>query len=140
MKSSSENVRIFFRRKTVHSKSRLQQQECRALFPTKVWGCGSGLKTQPEGQALSKISVLGVVDSGKQKCPPSFASVNKVINKDINKDKHMEMLIQHVMARIRRVYTDGAYAVQQGSVPTHTTEKTEEFLELKNTNVMRMEL
>ena len=136
MKSSSENVRIFFRRKTVHSKSRLQQQECQALFPTKVWGCGSGLKTQPEGQALSKISVLGVVDSDKQKCPPSFASANKVINKD----KHMEMLIQHVMAWIRRVYTDGAYAVQQGSVPTHTTEKTEEFFELKNTNVMRMEL
>ena len=80
--------------------------------------------------------MLGVVDSDKQKCPPSFASANKVINKD----KHMEMLIQQVMDRIRRVYTDGAYAVQQGSVPTHTTEKTEEFLELKNTNVMRMEL
>ena len=110
MKSSNENVRIFFRRKTVHYKFRLQQQECQALFPTKVWVCGSGLKTQPEGQALSKISVLGDVDSGKQKCLPSFASANKVINKD----KHMEMLIQHVMAWIRRVYTDGAYAVQQG--------------------------
>ena len=80
--------------------------------------------------------MLGVVDSGKQKCPPSFAGANKVINKD----KHVEVLIQHAMAWIRRVYTDGAYAVQQGNIPTHTIEKTEEFLELKNMNVMRMEL
>ena len=81
--------------------------------------------------------MLGVVDSGKQKCPPSFASANKVINKD----KHMEVLIQHVMAWIRRVlYTDGPYTLQQGSVPTHTTEKTEYFLKLKNTNVMMIEL
>ena len=119
-----------------HYKSRLQQEECQALFPTKVCGCGSGLKTQPEGQALSKIGVLGVIDSGKQNSPPSFASANKVINKY----KHMEVLIQHVMAWIRRVYTDGAYTFQQGSVPTHTTEKTEEFLKLKNMKVMMMEL
>ena len=136
MKSSCENVRIFFRRFFFHYKSRLQQEECQALFPTKVCGCGSGLKTQPEGQALSKIGVLGVIDSGKQKSPPSFASANKVINKY----KHMEVLIQHVMAWIRRVYTDGAYTFQQGSVPTHTTEKTEEFLKLKNMKVMMMEL
>ena len=89
-------------------------------FSCKSLGMWIRAKTQPEAQALSKISVLGVVDSGKQKCPPSFASANKVINKD----KHMEVLIQHVMAWIRRVYTDVAYAVQQGSVPTHTTEKT----------------
>ena len=80
--------------------------------------------------------MLGVIDSGKQKSPPSFASANKVINKY----KHMEVLIQHVMAWIRRVYTDGAYTFQQGSVPTHTTEKTEEFLKLKNMKVMMMEL
>ena len=110
----------FFRRKTFHYKSHLQQQECKASIPTKIWGCGSGLKTQPECQALSKISALGVVDSGKQKCPPSFASANKVINKD----KHMEVLMQHVMAWIRRAYTDGPCTLQQGSVPTHTTEKT----------------
>ena len=66
------------------------------------------------------MSVLGVIGSDKQKCPPSFASANKVINKD----KHMEVLIQHVMAWIRHVYTDVAYTFQQGSVPTHTTEKT----------------
>ena len=103
VKSSSENFWIFFRRKTFHYKSRLQQQECQALFPTKIRGCWSGLKTQPEGQALSKMSVLGVIGSGKQKCPPSFVSANKVINKD----KHMEVLIQHVMAWIRHVYVTG---------------------------------
>ena len=53
----------------------------RHSFLQKSGDVDPGLKTQPEGQTLSKISVLEVVDSGKQKCPPSFASANKVITR-----------------------------------------------------------
>ena len=102
----------------------------------KVCGCGSGLKTQPEGQALSKIGVLGVIDSGKQKSPPSFASCQQG-DQQVQAHGGADPACH---GWITRVYTDGAYTFQQSSVPTHTTEKTEEFLKLKNMKVTMMEL
>ena len=58
------------------------------FFPTEVWGFASGPRTQPESQSLSKIRMLWVIHSDKQKRPPSFTSVNKVINKS----RHIEVL------------------------------------------------
>ncbi len=66
--------------------------------------------------------VLGVVGSDGQKCPIIFIVAGERVNAVIYQD----LLGQHVVPWIQRMYLDDNYVFQQDSVPAHTA--TQQFL------------
>jgi hypothetical protein len=78
----------------------------------------------PKSKAPLKQMVLRVIGSDDQKCSIVFVGTSEHINAIIYQD----LLRQHVVPWIQRMYPDGNYVFQQDSAQAHTAQTTQQFL------------